>query len=133
MAHLAFEPVTGETGPTAEFGVSVLERWRRRGHGGRLFDHAVTHARNRGAHNLLIHIARENSAMLAIVRRAGAEVQFDGAEATAQLPLPQDTLATQIEELVGHQAAELDYRFKRHVLRLDKLREVCLLSPLVRP
>jgi GNAT superfamily N-acetyltransferase len=133
MAHLAFEPVLGESEPTAEFGVSVLERWRRRGYGARLFDHAVTHARNRGVRNLLIHIARENSAMLAIVRRAGAEVQFDGAEATAQLPLPQDTLATQIEELVGHQAAELDYRFKRHVLRLDKLREVCLLSPLLRP
>jgi len=60
-------------------------------------------------------------------------VQFDGAEATAQLPLPQDTLATQIEELVGHQAAEVDYRFKRQVLRLDKLRKVCFPSPSVGP
>lgn len=132
MAHLAFEPVIGESEPAAEFGVSVLERWRGRGYGARLFDHAVTHARNRGVRNLLIHVARENSAMLAIVRRAGADVQFDGAEATAQLPLLQDTLATQIEERVGHQAAELDYRIKRHVLRLDKLREVCLLPPLGR-
>lgn len=129
MAHLAFEPVIDASEPAAEFGVSVLERWRRRGYGARLFDHAVMQARNRGVRNLLIHIARENSAMLAIVRRAGADVQFDGAEATAQLPLLQDTLVTQLEQLVGHQAAELDYRIKRHVLRLDKLREVCLLSP----
>jgi len=133
MAHLAFEPVVDASEPAAEFGVSVLEGWRRRGYGARLFDHAVTHARNRGVRNLLIHIARENSAMLAIVRRAGADVQFDGAEATAQLPLPQDTLATQIEELVGHQAAEVDYRFKRQVLRLDKLRKVCFPSPSVGP
>jgi len=133
MAHLAFEPVLDASEPTAEFGVSVLEHWRRRGYGARLFDHAVTHARNRGVRNLLIHVARENSAMLAIVRRAGAEVQFDGAEATAQLPLLQDTLATQLEEMVGHQAAELDYRIKRHVLRIDKLREMCLRSPLGGP
>jgi GNAT superfamily N-acetyltransferase len=133
MAHLAFETVPDEFEPAAEFGVSVLERWRRRGYGARLFDHAVTHARNRGARNLWIHIARENSAMLAIVRRAGADVQFDGVEVTAQLPLPHDTLATQIDEFVGHQAAELDYRFRRQVLRLDKLCEVCLPSPLVRP
>ena len=93
---------------------------------------AVTHARNRGARNLWIHIARENSAMLAIVRHAGADVRFDGAEVTAQLPLPQDTLATQVDELLGDRAAELDYRFERHALRLDKLREVCLPSPLIR-
>jgi GNAT superfamily N-acetyltransferase len=121
MAHLAFEPSTDPSAAAVEFGVSVLERARGRGYGAQLFDHAVTHARNRGARDMLIYIARENSAMLAIVRRAGASMRFDGAEVTARLPLPSDTLASQLEELLGHQAAEIDYRMKMHVLRLDRL------------
>jgi GNAT superfamily N-acetyltransferase len=121
MAHLAFEPSTDPPAAAAEFGVSVLERARGRGYGAQLFDHAVTHARNRGARDMLIHIARENSAMLAIVRHAGASMRFEGAEVTARLPLPSDTLASQFEELLGHQAAEIDYRMKIHVLRLDRL------------
>ena len=109
--------------------VSVVARARGRGYGARLFDHAVTHARNRGAKTMMIHIARDNTAMLGIVRRAGADVQFDGSEAIARLLLPQDTLGSQIEELVGHQAAEMDYRIKMQVLRLDRLRPPCLRQP----
>ncbi len=126
MAHLAFEPSIDQPARAAEFGVSVLERVRGRGYGAQLFDHAVTHARNRGAQNLLIHIARDNSAMMAIVRRAGASLQFSGAEVTAELPLPLDTLGSQLEELVGQRAAEIDYRVKMHVLQLDKLWPGCL-------
>lgn len=126
MAHLAFEPSTNPQAAAVEFGVSVLARARGRGYGAQLFDHAVTHARNRGAKNMLVYIARDNSAMLAIVRRSGASMRFDGAEVTAQLPLPSDTLASQLEELVGHQAAEIDYRMKMHVLRLDRLWPGCL-------
>lgn len=126
MAHLAFEPSTDPPVPAAEFGVSVLERARGRGFGARLFDHAVTHARNRGARNLLIHIARENSAMIGIVRRAGADIRLDGAEVTAELPLPPDTPGSQLEELVAQHAAAIDYRIKMHVLRLDKLWPGCL-------
>ena len=70
---------------------------------------------------MAIHIARENAAMLAIVRRAGAHIVFDGAEATAQLDLPAHTLATQVEALVESQAANIDYRIKMQVLRLDRL------------
>lgn len=129
MAHLAFEPAGDRPATVVEFGVSVSERARGRGYGARLFDHAVTHARNRGAKTMMIHIARDNSAMLGIVRRAGAEVEFDGSEAVARLLLPQDTLGSQIEELVGHQAADLDYRIKMQVLRLDRLRPDCLRQP----
>ncbi len=117
MAHLAFD---GD-GSTPEFGVSVHPRLRGRGIGGRLFHHAVTHARNRGAQSIAIHIARENSAMLAIVRRAGAHVDFAGADAVAQLGLPEDTIGSQLEELVERQAADIDYRIKLQVLRLDRL------------
>ena len=117
LAHLAFD---GD-GLSAEFGVSVLPRARGRGLGTRLFDHAVMHARNRGVGMMTIYIARENSAMLGIVRRAGAEIRFEGAQAEARLSLPADTLGTQLEALLGHRAAEIDYQLKLHVLRLDRL------------
>ena len=129
LAHLAFDPAADGPGTEVEFGVSVLERARGRGYGGRLFDHAVTHARNRGAHTLVLHISRDNPAMLGIVRRAGAELAFDGSEAVAQLPLPRTTLVSQIEERVGHRVAEIDYCFKMHALRLDRLRPGRLPEP----
>jgi GNAT superfamily N-acetyltransferase len=124
VAHLAFDTAGG----IAEFGVSVLPHLRGRGIGGRLFHHAVTHARNRGAHSMAIHIARENSAMLAIVRKAGAQISFDGGDAIAQLGLPADTLGSQIEAIVESQAANIDYRIKLQVLRLDRLWPGLLLS-----
>jgi GNAT superfamily N-acetyltransferase len=106
----------------AEFGVSVLPRQRGRGMGTRLFEHAMMHARNRGVRWIFVHVARENSPMLAIVRRAGAHVQVDGAEAVAELALPDDTLGSQLEELFGHHAAALDYRLKLQVLRVEPSR-----------
>lgn len=118
MAHLAFD----ESTQLAEFGVSVQAHLRGRGIGGRLFERAVTQARNRGAQAMAIHIARDNAAMLAIVRRAGAQIEFDGAEATAQLNLPVHTLGTHVEALVDSHAADIDYRIKMQVLRLDRLK-----------
>lgn len=119
MAHLAFDSAGALVGRSCEFGVSVLEHQRGRGLGSRLFQHAVVHARNRGVRTMLIHLARENASMLSMVRRAGAAVRFEGSEAMAELPLPADTLGSQIEELLGHQAAEFDYRLKMQVLRLE--------------
>lgn len=117
MGHMAIDNSIG----TGELGVSVLARARGRGLGSQLFDHAVTYARNRGLHTLYLHVARENTPMLAIVQRAGAVIDFDGSEAVAAVPLAADTLGTQIEELLGHQAAEFDYRVKLHALRLELL------------
>ncbi len=117
MAHLAFE----NEGLEAEFGVSVLPRTRGKGLGTRLFEHAVMHARNRGVGLMVIYVARENVAMLAIVRRAGAQISFDGAQAVAKLQLPADTLGTQIGALLDGRAAEFDYQVKLQVLRLDDL------------
>ena len=117
LAHLAF----GGGAAVPEFGVSVHPRLRGRGIGGRLFEHAIRGARNRGAHSLAIHIARDNTAMLSIVRRAGALVEFDGSDATAELGLTTDTLGSHIGALVDSQAADIDYRFKLQVLRLDRL------------
>jgi len=112
MVHLAFQPQGG----VAEFGISVLPAVRGCGIGALLFEHAITLARNRGITRLIIHTARDNAPMLAIVRRAGAELSFDGGDAIATLPLAADTLGSQIQEMLGHQAAELDYRMKSQAL-----------------
>ena len=117
LSHLAF----ATDHRSAEFGVSVHPRVRGRGVGSRLFEHAVTHARNRGARSMAIYLARENTAMLSIVRDSGAKVSYEGSEVLAQLQLPPDTLGSQLEALVESQAADLDYRFKLQVLRLDQL------------
>jgi ribosomal protein S18 acetylase RimI-like enzyme len=121
LVHLAFGAAGRVPGGAAEFGISVLPAQRGQGLGALLFDHAMTHARNRGVGTLLIHLARDNAPMLAIVRRAGAQVSFEGGEVMAQLPLPADTLGSHIQEMLEHQAAELDYRLKLQVLRLRAL------------
>jgi GNAT superfamily N-acetyltransferase len=122
MAHLAFAAATADGDRRcAEFGVSVSERQRGRGIGSRLFEHAVTHARNRGARSLAIHLGRENTPMLAIVRKAGAAISHDGGDTVALLELPADTLGSQLSALLETQAAELDYRWKLQVQRLDRL------------
>ncbi|WP_366558886.1 GNAT family N-acetyltransferase [uncultured Methylibium sp.] len=123
MAHLAYErPAQLQSRPPmVEFGVSVLPQARGRGYGARLFEHAVMHARNRGIDTLFIHALSENTAMLKIAHRAGAVVERDGGEASAWLKLPPDTLASQVEELVETHAAEVNYQFKRHAMRLEQL------------
>ncbi|MDQ2780756.1 MAG: GNAT family N-acetyltransferase [Pseudomonadota bacterium] len=113
QAHLAFDSAAEPASAAAEFGTSVLPRARGQGIGSLLFDHAVLLARNRGVRELRIHLLRQNQAMLAIVRRAGAAIDFDGGDATAKVLLPADTLGSRIGEMIGHRAAELDYRWKR--------------------
>jgi len=113
MAHLATLPSSIKgPGAEAEFGVSVLPKARGRGYGNRLFDHAVLHARNRRVETLVIHALSENTAMLRIVRNAGATVERDGGDSQARLRLPRDDLLSHLDEMVETQAAELDYRFK---------------------
>jgi len=122
VAHLAYLPVSGEglqAGAAAEFGVSVLKRARGRGYGGRLFEHAVLHARNRGCDRLFIHALSENTAMLKIARNAGATVHRDGPEAEAWLELPPDSISSQVGGMVGQRFAELDYQLKVHAHRLN--------------
>jgi ribosomal protein S18 acetylase RimI-like enzyme len=118
LGHLAFDRQQG----SAEFGISVSAAARHQGLGSELFGHAVVHARNRGVGCLHIHLARDNQPMLAIVRRAGAQIEFQGADGLARLRLPADTLGSQMQELLGHHAAEFDYRVKHHVLQLHQPR-----------
>jgi hypothetical protein len=95
--------------------------WTGRGYGARLFEHAMLHARNRGLSTLFIHALSENTAMLKIARHAGATVERSGTESDAFLKLPQDTVASQVEQWVGQQAAALDYQFKQQAQVVDGL------------
>lgn len=124
IAHLAVQPATAKVPRAeAEFGVSVLPKARGRGYGSRLFDHAVLHARNRHVDTLVIHALSENTAMLRIVRTAGATIERDGSESQARLRLPADDLLSHVDAMVEGQAAELDYRFKVHARRMDGVLE----------
>ncbi len=111
MAHLAFS-IDPKWATCAEFGVSVAASQRGRGMGARLFERAVTFARNQGVHMFFVQALSENAAMLKIARNAGARVEREGSESEAYLSLPQATLDSQMSGLLQDQMAELDYQFK---------------------
>lgn len=121
LAHLAFPEASAAVQQAAEFGGSVVAKARGRGYGGRLFEHAMLHARNRGFGMLFIHALSENTTMLRIARRAGAKVERAGSESDAYLQLPNDTLASQLEQWVGDGAAEIDYRIKQQARLIDSV------------
>ena len=125
LGHLACPDIGQAGNPTAEFGGSVAEHARGRGYGARLFEHAMLHARNRGLSKLFIHALSENTAMLKIVRHAGAVVERSGSESDAYLKLPEDTVASQVEQWVGQQAAAMDYRFKHQAQWVDGFLGAC--------
>lgn len=118
LAHLAYPPDQVQP-QAAEFGGSVAAHLRGRGYGARLFEHAMLHARNRGIDTLFIHALSENAPMLRIARRAGARVERAGGESEAYLKLPPETLASQVEQIVGEGAAALDYQLKQQARRVD--------------
>jgi RimJ/RimL family protein N-acetyltransferase len=119
QAHLAALPDPRQ----AEFGVSVLPSARGRGYGGRLFDHAVLHARNRGIDTLLVQALSENTPMLRIARSAGATIEREGGEALARLRLPPEDLRSRLDEWVEDSAAEIDYRLKVQARRVDEWKQ----------
>ena len=127
MAHLALDipadadPLAGEAGRAAEFGVSVAADQRGRGLGKRLFERAVVHARNEGVSTLIIHALSENAPMLAIARSGGAIVEHDGPDSEARLTLPGATLDTLVSELIEEQIAQADYRIKRGTQQIHRL------------
>jgi RimJ/RimL family protein N-acetyltransferase len=119
LAHLAYPPAGAAHGQAAEFGGSVAAHARGRGYGGRLFEHAMLHARNRGLDTLFIHALSENTVMLRIARRAGGIVHRSGSESDAYVQLPHDTLASKLAQWVGDGAAEVDYHLKQQARVVD--------------
>lgn len=123
LAHLAYTNVLRRDGEqtVAEFGVSVLANTRGRGFGRRLFDHAALHARNRGVDTLFIYALSENAPMLRLARSAGATVERSGADSEAWLKLPPDTLGTHVDEAIEEHVAEMDYRWKVQLSRVNHI------------
>lgn len=111
VAHLAFSS-DPQLHNCAEFGVSVLAKARGRGYGARLFDRAVMHSRNNGVEVIFIHALSENTAMLNIVRKAGAKIERDGSESEAYLKLLPADLDSRMAEIFDEQIADTDYRLK---------------------
>jgi GNAT superfamily N-acetyltransferase len=112
VAHLAAMPGAASQGTAVEFGVSVLPEGRGKGLGLRLFQHAITHARNRGASHLVIHALTENAPMLHIASKAGAVVERHGRDSEGWLKLPPDTVVTHLDSSLQSAAAEVVYRIK---------------------
>ena len=111
MAHLAFS-VDPQWSTCAEFGVSVDLKMRGRGLGARMFDRAMTHARNEGVSLMFIHALSENTPMLKIARKAGARVERDGSESDAYLSLQPANLDSQMHEFLEEGMADLDFQIK---------------------
>jgi GNAT superfamily N-acetyltransferase len=118
LGHLALDTQAA----VGELGLSVLSSTRGRGLGRQLFTHAARLARNRGAHELVLHIAANNAGMLAIIQRAGATLTQEGSEVTARLALDGATWGTQLEARVEAQVAAFDFRLKLELLRADRRR-----------
>lgn len=93
----------------AEFGVSVLPAYRSKGYGGRLFNRAVTHARNQGISQFHIQALTENSRMLHIAKKRGATLINFGSETEAHLLLPKADLDSRLSELMAEHFGNLDY------------------------
>jgi RimJ/RimL family protein N-acetyltransferase len=106
------------TGDAAELGLSVLPRWRGRGHGHALLRRAITWLRNRGIHEVFVHCLAENAAITHLAQKSGMRVVYSGGEREARLELapatPQSLFAEWNEEGLG-QAVQLIRRNGRLV------------------
>lgn len=120
MAHLACPTPDQTEADTAEFGVSVLDRYRGRGLGSRLFQLACLHARNRNLRFLLIHALSENQAMLRIAEKAGAALEdVEAGSVSARLHLPPDTWASHAEVALEANLGEIDFGLKRQARKIQ--------------
>ncbi len=111
MAHLSYS-IDPNCASCAEFGVSVNQSSRGRRYGTRLFDRAITHARNEGVMLLFVHALSENTAMIKIAKRAGARIERDGPDSQAHLRLPPADFDSRMEEILDQQVAWTDYQLK---------------------
>lgn len=110
FGHLAFNRAPGS--PDAEFGISVLPEFRRRGLGLALLNRAADHARNRGATRLVMSHVPENTALVQLAQRAGMAFQEDRLEARAYLELGPASTVSLMQETFGELVAALDLGFR---------------------
>lgn len=86
---------------TAELGLSVDARHRRRGIGAALVSRALLGARNRWTSRVYMHCQRDNRAMRRLATQLGAVVEDDGADATGAVRLLWPTCFSLMAELAG--------------------------------
>jgi len=104
----------------AEFGVSVLPGYRKRGIGSALFARAVTFARNRQVASLFVHCLSENAAMLRIARKAGMRMTRHEGEIDAWLDLAPGDAVTLAEACAQDQVALFDFTLKSQLFATRK-------------
>lgn len=110
LGHLAFDKSADSR--TAEFGVSVLPNAQRQGFGLRLLQRAATHARNRGAIQLMMTYLPENDALERLAQRAGMQLVPDADEPRAYLSLEPPTAASMMDETFSEMLAAIDLGFR---------------------
>jgi hypothetical protein len=97
----------GVSGAEAELGLSVLPAARAEGIGGSLFVRAMSHLRNRGVREVLVHCLSENAAMLHLARKHGMRLVHQGTESRARLAIEAPTPASRIDEWLFDQEAAM--------------------------
>jgi len=115
VAHVARSPAF------AEFGVSVLDGFRRRGIGGALLARAHLRARNWGVGALFMHCLTENAAMMRLARRQGMDIVTEAGEADAWLRLPPADAGSHFGEVFAQRVALFDYALKSQVANARRI------------
>jgi GNAT superfamily N-acetyltransferase len=113
MAHLSLSRPS-RFNRCAEFGVSVLPKWRAQGLGAQLFEHSSMLARNEGVGMLFIHALSENLPMLKIARAHGAKLERFGGETDAFLQLSTRNWASRLHQwcLTFYAQTDLDIKMQ---------------------
>jgi RimJ/RimL family protein N-acetyltransferase len=86
---------------TAEIGLSVEQAFRGRGLGTELFKRALVVARNRRIKLLMSYCLTRNSFMMKIAKAHGMQIHTEYGSSEATMELPQCTVASVLEEMLG--------------------------------
>lgn len=127
LAHLSLARPSKFT-RCAEFGVSVLPRFRGQGLGAHLFEHSSMLARNEGVSMLFIHALSENAPMLKIAISHGAKLERFGGETEAFLQLPPRNFGSRLHQWMLTFYGQTDLEIKMQVRQfwhlLDQIQEI---------
>ena len=97
---------------TVEYAFSVDRRWRGRGLGRQLFEHAILWARNRGLRDAFIYYLVDNRAMRRLAREAGMTSHNEAGEIEGRLRLEPPTPLSYLRELATERWGTYDYSLK---------------------
>ncbi len=132
MAHLAYLPQQTGQAQAAEFGVSVLPKYRGQGIGTALLARASVHSQNTSIETLFVHCLTNNHVMMHLAKKAGMHVEHAYGDADAYLQLEPASPSTIVEEAANKQWADFDYALKESFKRAYALWPWLLGKPVVR-